>query len=119
CARGGFGSVQMLPYLSVRIGRHPKVFVGYSDVTIVLNWLRQTCGMVSFHGPMVAMDFASGMSETTRSHFWSLLGGAMDRWKIALGKTIRPGKARAELMGGCLSMLVTTLGTPYEIDTRG
>lgn len=119
CARGGFGSVQMLPYLSVRIGRHPKVFVGYSDVTIVLNWLRQTCGMVTFHGPMVAMDFARGMSETTRSHFWSLLGGAMDRWKIALGKTIRPGKARAELMGGCLSMLVTTLGTPYEIDTRG
>lgn len=119
CARGGFGSAQMLPYLSGKIGRHPKVFVGYSDVTILLNWLRQTCGMVTFHGPMVAMDLARGMSETTKNHFWPLLGGAMDAWKIALGEAIRPGKAQAELMGGCLSLLVTTLGTPYEIDTRG
>jgi len=119
CARGGFGSVQMLAHLDRQIGCHPKVFVGYSDVTILLNWLRQTCGMVTFHGPMVAMDLARGLSETTKTHFWPLLGGAVDGWKIALGEAVRPGKARAELMGGCLSILVTTLGTPYEIDTRG
>ena len=119
CARGGFGSVQVLPYLSGKIGLRPKVFVGYSDVTILLNWLRQACGMVTFHGPMVAMDLAGVMGEMTKAHFWPLLDGAMGRWKIALGEIIRPGKAQAELMGGCLSMLVTTLGTPYEIDTRG
>jgi muramoyltetrapeptide carboxypeptidase len=119
CARGGFGSVQMLPYLSADLGRHAKVFVGYSDVTILLNWLRQACGMVTFHGPMVAMDFARGLSAMTKAHLWPLLGGAMAGWRIALGETIRPGKSQAELMGGCLSMLVTTLGTPYEIDTRG
>ena len=119
CARGGFGSMQMLPYLSADLGRHAKIFVGYSDVTILLNWLRQACGMVTFHGPMVAMDFARGLGETTKAYFWPLLNGAMNGWKVSLGEIVRPGRSQAELLGGCLSMLVTTLGTPYEIDTRG
>jgi muramoyltetrapeptide carboxypeptidase len=119
CARGGFGSVQLLPYLTHEIGGYPKIFLGYSDVTILLNWLRQSCGMVTFHAPMVAMDLARGMSEASEAHLWSLLGGQMAGWKIALGESVRRGKAESELMGGCLSMLVTTLGTPYEIQTRG
>jgi muramoyltetrapeptide carboxypeptidase len=119
CARGGFGSVQLLPYLNVGIGSYPKIFLGYSDVTILLNWLRQSCGMVTFHAPMVAMDLARGLSEASKAHFWSLLMGEMSDWKINLGEVIRQGKVESELMGGCLSMLVTTLGTPYEIDTRG
>jgi muramoyltetrapeptide carboxypeptidase len=119
CARGGFGSVQLLPYLKREISRYPKIFLGYSDVTILLNWLRQTCGMVTFHAPMVAMDLARGLSETSKAHFWPVLFGEMSAWKVTLGEIIRPGKAEAEIMGGCLSLLVTTLGTPYEIDTRG
>ncbi len=119
CARGGFGSVQLLPYLNLGIGSYPKIFLGYSDVTILLNWLRQSCGMVTFHAPMVAMDLARGLSEASKAHFWSLLMGEMSDWKINLGEVIRQGKVESELMGGCLSMLVTTLGTPYEIDTRG
>jgi muramoyltetrapeptide carboxypeptidase len=119
CARGGFGSVQLLPYLSPDLGRHAKIFVGYSDVTILLNWLRQFCHMVTFHAPMVAMDMARGLSERGRAHFWPVLTGMTDTWKVGLGEVIRPGKARSEVMGGCLSLLVTTLGTPYEIDTRG
>ncbi|HKY07006.1 MAG TPA: LD-carboxypeptidase [Candidatus Binatia bacterium] len=119
CARGGFGSVQLLPHLSAEIGRHPKIFVGYSDVTILLNWLRQFCGMATFHAPMVAMDFARGLSATSKIHLWTLLTGERSNWQVGLGEVIRAGKAESELMGGCLSMLVTTLGTPYEIDTRG
>jgi muramoyltetrapeptide carboxypeptidase len=118
CARGGFGSVQLLPYLSPTLGSHAKIFAGYSDITILLNWLAQFCGMVTFHAPMVAMDLARGLSDRGRAHFWPLLTGTTDRWKSELGEMIRPGKAEAQLVGGCLSLLVTTLGTPYEIDTK-
>ncbi|HWP24639.1 MAG TPA: LD-carboxypeptidase [Candidatus Binatia bacterium] len=119
CARGGFGSVQMLPYLSSELAQYPKIFVGYSDVTVLLNWLKQFCGMVTFHAPMVAMDLARGLSERSRTHLWRLLSGELKRWKVKLKETVRPGRAEADLVGGCLSLLVTTLGTPYEIDTRG
>ena len=120
CARGGFGSIQLLPHLiGSAIRPRPKIFVSYSDVTILLNWLRQECQMVTFHAPMVAMEIARGLSARTSKHFWSLLTGEMRTWKVTLGDIIRPGKTEAEMMGGCLSILVTTLGTAYEIDTTG
>ena len=120
CARGGFGSAQLVPYLdSIRLGRHPKIFLGYSDVTFLLNWLRQYCAMVTFHAPMVAMDMARGLSENGARFLWPVLKGEKTSWKVDLGEAIRPGKAEADLVGGCLSILVTTLGTAYEIDTQG
>lgn len=117
CARGGFGSIQLLPYLTTEISQYPKIFVGYSDVSVLLNWLCKSCRMVSFHAPMVAMDIARGLSERSEKHLWSTLTGESRTWEVKLGEIIRPGLAQAELMGGCLSILVTTLGTPYEIDT--
>ncbi len=119
CARGGFGSIQTLEHLPVDIGNHPKLLVGYSDITILLNWLRARCAMVTIHGPMVATDLARGLSARCAAHFWDLLCGRVDRWELALGESLRGGQVEAELAGGCLSMLVTTLGTPYEIDTAG
>ena len=120
CARGGFGSAQLLPHLSdADVGRYPKIFLGYSDVTFLLIWLRQFCGMMTFHAPMVAMDMARGLNEASRRYLWPLLQGEMTEWKVQLGDVVRPGKAQAEMVGGCLSLLVTTLGTPYEIDTEG
>jgi muramoyltetrapeptide carboxypeptidase len=119
CARGGFGSVQLLPHLTPGISVQPKIFAGYSDVTILLNWFLQKCGMVTFHAPMVAMEFARGMTPRSRDHLWGTLTGEKWSWQITLGETIRSGKAQAEMLGGCLSVLVTTLGTPYEIDTNG
>jgi muramoyltetrapeptide carboxypeptidase len=118
-ARGGFGSVQMLPFLKLPFARYAKIFVGYSDITILLNWLLQAHRVVTFHGPMVAMDFAKGLSESTADRFWGILMGEQSAWTCDLGEVIRPGQAVAPMMGGCLSLLVTTLGTPYEIDTRG
>ena len=119
CARGGFGSVQLLPHLSLN-GRLPaKIFVGYSDVTILLNWFLQTYEIVTFHGPMVAMDFARGLTQRSVDHFWKILTGAQWTCRIDLAEAIRTGKVEAEMLGGCLSVIVTTLGTPYEIDTTG
>lgn len=119
CARGGFGSIQTLVYLSAALKNHPKIFVGYSDITILLNWLYQFCGMITFHAPMVAEDIARGLTEQSQSFLWRVLSGEDCGWTVSLDESIRCGKADAEMMGGCLSMLVTTLGTPYEIDTRG
>jgi muramoyltetrapeptide carboxypeptidase len=119
CARGGFGSVQLLPHLNPDIRSHPKIFAGYSDVTILLNWLVQQCGMVTFHAPMVAMDFARGLSPHSREHLWGMLTGEKWSWEINLGEVVSSGKTEAEMVGGCLSVVVTTLGTPYEIDPAG
>ena len=121
CARGGFGSIQLLPLLSPATFRsRPKIFVGYSDVSVLLNWFIQSCGLTTFHGPMVVMDLARGLKGRSRDLFWDTLCGASDTW-IVSGISICPGKKpiHAEMIGGCLSVVVTTLGTPYEIQTKG
>jgi muramoyltetrapeptide carboxypeptidase len=120
CARGGFGSAQLLPYLlRSNFCPAPKIFAGYSDITTLLNWLNRQFGMVTFHAPMVAMELAHGLNGRSEEAFWSLLTGEKTDWRVELGEVIRPGKAEGEMMGGCLSVVVTTLGTPYEIDTEG
>ena len=120
CARGGFGSAQLLPHLvHSNFQPAPKIFAGYSDVTFLLNWINSRFGMVTFHAPMVAMELARGLNGRTQEGFWGLLTGAKSKWEIELGEVIRTGNAEGEMMGGCLSVLVTTLGTPYEIQTDG
>jgi muramoyltetrapeptide carboxypeptidase len=120
CARGGFGSIQLIPHLAVEtIRSHPKIFVGYSDISVLLNWLLGACGMVTFHAPMVAMEIARGLSRRDKEHFWATLTGEKRGWTMELGEVVSPGTIEAQMMGGCLSVLVTTLGTPYEIQTAG
>lgn len=122
CARGGFGSIQLLPALDPELIRaHPKIFVGFSDVTALLNWMSQRCGVVAFHGPMVAVEFAGELEGGVSSGFWEALTGKRRLWQIKGSGVLRGGGApvRGALAGGCLSVLVTTLGTPYEIDTAG
>lgn len=119
-ARGGFGSIQMLPFLDAdAIRRHPKIFVGYSDLSIIVNWLVQRCGMVAFHGPMVAMELSRGINGRNAEFFWGTLTGEKQRWDIELAETLSAGAGEGEAAGGCLSTIVTTIGTPYEIDTKG
>lgn len=120
CARGGFGSIQLLPLLDARAIRlHPKIFVGYSDASTLLNWFLLKCGIVTFHGPMVAMEVAQGLEGRAEDFFWGTLSGEKRGWEIKVAEVVRPGAVQAEMMGGCLSMMVTTLGTPYEIVTTG
>ncbi|HEY5648420.1 MAG TPA: LD-carboxypeptidase [Nitrospiria bacterium] len=121
CARGGYGTLRMMPFLDEAVIRkHPKIFVGSSDLTILLNHLHQKIGLVPFHGPMVAPNFGRNLSELTEASFSRVLGGE-DQPELPpnLGvRVLRPGKARGPLVGGCLSILCSSLGTPYEIKTK-
>src|SRR5689334_6405945 len=80
CARGGFGSMQLLPLLAGERDLPPKIFVGYSDVTVLLNWFLQRFRFVTFHGPMVAADLSRGVSESSKAHFFGMLAGAIHEW---------------------------------------
>jgi len=122
CARRGYGCNYLLPHLDLGLIRaNPKIFAGCSDVTMLLTYLCDRTGLVTFHAPMVAGDF-------------SRPGGIdVDAWSAAVssGKAyarafirddVQPlleGDAEGTLYGGCLSLLCTSLGTPYEIRTEG
>jgi muramoyltetrapeptide carboxypeptidase len=116
-ARGGYGCGRLLPLLDfAQLAQSPKVFLGFSDETFLLNALVARSSMVAFHGPMVAMDFARGLSAKAAGHLNQLLGGKCGRWELEGCKVLRGGMAEGELVGGCLSVLVATLGTPWQPD---
>jgi muramoyltetrapeptide carboxypeptidase len=117
CTRGGWGSSELLPHLDAELVRaNPKVFVGYSDHTALHVWLAREAGLVTFHGPMVAADFArvEGFDQVSWNH--AIAGDA--GWSLgdAAGlRVLRPGVAVGTLAGGCLSILAESLGTPYAV----
>ena len=119
-ARGGYGCGRLLPLLDFNmIAHNPKIFVGFSDASFILGALVRLGGLVCFHGPMVAMDFARGLSEASLGHLRALLSGELDGFELEARETLRSGSAGGELVGGCLSVLVATIGTPYQLDFRG
>jgi muramoyltetrapeptide carboxypeptidase len=118
-ARGGFGSVHLLPLLdAAEIRRHAKVFVGYSDNTSLLTWLNQACGLVAFHGPMVEGRFARGPEGYDRDSFLRAVTDAEPLGELAADgvETLAAGEARGLLVGGTLTQLVASLGTPFAFD---
>jgi muramoyltetrapeptide carboxypeptidase len=121
CARGGYGANYLLQAIDVaKVAAHPKIFVGYSDVTTLLTWFADKANLVTFHGPMVAKDFAVAGGVDLLSWQSALSGEAA--WEIGTASGAKPlvvGEAEGILYGGCLSMLVATLGTPYDIHTEG
>ncbi|HEV2733091.1 MAG TPA: LD-carboxypeptidase [Terriglobales bacterium] len=123
CARGGYGSNYLLPALDLRkIGSHPKIFVGYSDITTLLTYFADAGGFVTFHGPMVTKDFSHNDGVDLAS--WNSALTGQSEWELEIGANdgVTPlvqGSAEGILYGGCLSMLVASLGTPYEIHTEG
>ena len=122
CARGGYGSNYLLGALDLKkIASHPKIFVGYSDNTTLLTWFADSAGFVTFHGPMVTKDFARADGVDWAS--WEAALNGLSHWALDLGadsgvKPLVEGSAEGILYGGCLSMLVASLGTPYEIRTH-
>lgn len=122
CARGGYGSNYLLPLLDpAKIRAHPKIFVGYSDNTFLLTQFSDRAGIVTFHGPMVAKDFLKPGGVDLRSWQAALAGEKGWRFDFEEPSLVRPlasGSAEGLLYGGCLSMLVALLGTPYPIETR-
>ena len=119
CVRGGYGSNYLLEKLDFALFRHhPKILLGCSDVTSLLTAITDRTGLVTFHGPMVAKDIADGTFDS--SSWTNALQGA-STWDIPTNgvEILRAGKAHGRLYGGCLSMLVASLGTPFEIQTEG
>jgi muramoyltetrapeptide carboxypeptidase len=118
CARGGYGSGRLIPYLQPELFRsNPKIFCGSSDLTILLNFIQQS-GVVAFHGPMVATSMRQGESAYDRGVLMELLQtGGMVRFPTDKCTVLRAGEGVGQLTGGCLSLVVATLGTPYEIET--
>lgn len=115
CARGGYGSVQMLPHLDPhRLRGQPKVFVGYSDVTTLLSYLSQECGHVAFHGPMVVGRFSAGEAGYDRASLLAAVATPEPMGDIGgvLG-ALHEGEAVGPLWGGTLTQLLMSLGTPY------
>lgn len=118
CARGGYGSNYLLEHLnSETFRRHPKIIVGYSDNTSLLTAIHDHCGLVTFHGPMVTKDFATRGGVELSS--WQNAVGGASQWNIPSGEVqvLKEGRAQGKLYGGCLSLLVASLGTPFEIRT--
>lgn len=117
-ARGGYGLMRVLPGIDWHLlRRHPRAYVGYSDLTPFLLEVARRLELVAFHGPMVAADLARGLSREEEE---SLLGALAGRYPAEqpFARWLRPaaGEIRGTLLGGCLSLLVATLGTPFVPD---
>ncbi len=128
--QGGWGSMRTLPYLDFEmIRKNPKVFIGFSDITTLLLAFYKFSGLVVFHGPNVRYSFNKYTSDYYIRSFTKLEplgkllqpplpeGEKVERENRMI--TIRGGKASGELIGGNLSLLVTTLGTPFEVSFKG
>jgi len=119
CARGGYGSGHLIPRLDRdTVCANAKIINGSSDITILLNWIER-CGVVSFHGPMVATAIREGEYGYDRDTLVDLLQAKQSvRFPTHGNSVLRSGIAEGRLIGGCLSLVVVTLGTRHEIDTR-
>lgn len=116
-ARGGYGTSRLLPLIDFgALARTPKSFVGFSDLTFLLNPLVQRSGFVAFHGPAVAVDLARGLTPRALDHLLQLLKGELAGFEFEAREAVHEGSAEGEVMGGCLSVLTAMLGTPYAPD---
>lgn len=123
CSRGGYGCTRMLPHFNMEVVRaHPKVIMGYSDITALLIALYQETGLVTFHGP------GGSSSENEFSTFWMQKAishpSPIGEWLSPENepdfvlKTVTPGIAEAPLVGGNLSLLAAMCGTPHQISGK-
>lgn len=123
--RGGYGSARLLDMLDYKmIKNNPKVFVGYSDVTAIHNVLNEKCNLITFHGPMPSTEFYKGVDSYTMDCFKKNVFKC-DSSRLLINpsdqeiKTLVEGKAEGRLIGGNLTLVCSSMGTPYEIDTKG
>jgi muramoyltetrapeptide carboxypeptidase len=123
CARGGYGTATLLDKIRLPRGLRPKLLVGYSDVTMLQAYLWTRFRWTSLYGPMIAEGWNRGAGNDGGYDLASFLdasAGKRDCWPIALdGEALSRGEASGLLLGGCITLLETTLGTPWEFDTRG
>jgi muramoyltetrapeptide carboxypeptidase len=126
--RGGYGASQLLDRIDYDLIRaNPKIFLGYSDITALHLAIQKRAGMVTFHGPIVLSRF----TPFTQTYFRKALFETDPIGRVTnppdsdplrpthMLRTVRPGTARGPLFGGNLTLIATTMGTPYEIETAG
>lgn len=122
CLRGGYGAMRLLDLVDYDLVRHNhKVFVGYSDITALHVAFWRRCRLVTFHGPMVTSEMAANFSSYTADHFWRALTSTSPLGELGNSPdgprtfAITPGRAEGVLLGGNLSLLAATAGTPYGL----
>jgi muramoyltetrapeptide carboxypeptidase len=121
CARGGYGCNYLLSNIDLDLVRaNPKIFCGCSDITTLLTYLCDAAGLVTFHGPMLNVDVRpDGVDEKS----WQSAMTSGEAFQMVFSsdevQTLAAGSAEGMLYGGCLSLLCASLGTSYEIETRG
>jgi muramoyltetrapeptide carboxypeptidase len=120
--RGGYGSNYLLDFKLEKSLSSPKCVMGFSDITSLQIYLWQKCGWVSFYGPMVAAGLNSGPGVPKGYDENSLLQAIRRTeagWKLRLrGEPMLTGKATGRVLGGCMTLLEATIGTPWELDTK-
>lgn len=119
CARGGYGSQRILSLLDPRVvGAHPKIFLGYSDLTALHAFLGETCGLATFHGPLVTE--MGLMDPPALRALFAALGNTAAWGELASGlETLQGGRAEGPLSGGSLSVFCALRGTPYAAGSAG
>lgn len=125
CIRGGYGAMRILDKLDYDlIAKHPKIFVGFSDITALHIALLNKCSLATFHAPM-AVGWSSGpLDDFSRECMYKALMHAEPMGELVSPpeypkQTVNPGKAEGMLVGGNLMLMASSLGTPWEIDTKG
>ena len=121
CIRGGYGSSRILPHLDYDvIKRNPKIFAGFSDITVFLNAFYEKCNLTTFHSPMGTSDLED--TETFKSFMFTFMEGykpyTIKNPSEFETKCIVSGIAEGNLIGGNLGLICNSLGTPYETDTK-
>jgi muramoyltetrapeptide carboxypeptidase len=128
CIRGGYGSAQMLDKLDYNLIRaNPKVLLGYSDITALHTAIGNRTGLITFHGPVSLSHLTEWSQRHLRAAIFQTkpvgtLTNPPEGNPLRAGhtlRTVRGGQARGNLVGGNLTLLSTTLGTPFEIETAG
>ena len=119
CARGGYGVMRILNMLDYNlIKKQPKILIGYSDITALLIAINQKSNLVCFHGPVASSNY----NKFTLDYFLPLFLKNFRKPELTFQslnmQTIIPGITSGQLTGGNLTMIASTVGTPFEIDTR-
>jgi len=119
-ARGGYGASRIVDRLDFSaLRRRPKAIAGFSDLTAVLLAATQLAGVAAYHGPQVVGAGAGPRGERDMARLLALLSGKAGPRAHRGLRPLRPGRARAPLTGGNLSLLAHSIGTPFQVAARG
>lgn len=126
CVRGGYGTMRILDQLDYDvIAAHPKIFVGFSDITAMHIAILEKTGLVTFHGPMAASNWADKpLGDFDRESLYRALMNAAPVGELLNPpeypkQTVNPGVCEGQLVGGNLTLIAGTIGTPWQLDTTG